>query len=354
MSEKPPKTNLFDAAKVMSAFVGAFGKVLGKGLRGEKPHKIQVREQIQAIPDGTSRLWGKNARLVIEDGIALLIDELQAELEVKDKLLPLIPEQPEGYVFKIQAGRLAMDGEAISNLMNRYAFPHEGQRPLSGIRIALPEGQLELDATFHLGFVTLPLRMVGTAAVTPDGKIELVPREIRAGWLPVDRLMGLLGVELARLLPANAVRAMEFRGDRILIDPLAMFPAPQALGKLVDVQIAGGHMVMSYDDGTPPLQPPLLEPDAGSYLAMMGHDLLVGKITMTDVSLQLVPLDAAAGWVELSLPNYRSQLAAGESSLHYADELLYRLPPVSALRGSLLPAVAAESATRPSRSRPRA
>jgi hypothetical protein len=65
---------------------------------------------------------------------------------------------------------------------------------------------------------------------------------------------------------------------------------------------------------------------------MLGHDLLVGKITMTDVCLQMVPLDPAATLVELSLPHYRAQLAQGESSLKFGDELLYRIPPVSELQ----------------------
>ncbi|MDB5101599.1 MAG: hypothetical protein JWM80_6020 [Cyanobacteria bacterium RYN_339] len=355
MSDKgdKPKPKLFDHAQVMSAFVRAFGKVLGKSLRGEKPLKIQVKETIRAIPPGTSRLWGKNARLIIEDGIAMLIDELQAELEVLDKLSPLIPEQPEGYVFKIQSGRLAMDGPGISRLMNRYAFPSEGQRPLTDIRVRLPDGHIMMDATFHLNrFMSLPLRMVASVSPTPDGKIELIPTEIRAGVLPVDRIIGLLGVELAKLMPGEGARGMTFRGNVILIDPLGMFPAPKATGRLTHVEISGDHMVMSYDDGTPALIPPLLEPEAPSYLSMVGHDLLVGKITMKDICLQLVPLDEAAGWVELSLPNYRLQLQGGESSLMYADELLYRLPPVGALTGALLPAVLPAPEARPSRSRP--
>jgi hypothetical protein len=347
-----PKPKLFDHAQVMSAFMRAFGKVLGKGLRGEKPLKIQVKETIKAIPPGTSRLWGKNARLIIEDGIAMLIDELQAELEVLDKLSPLIPEQPEGYLFKIQAGRLAMDGPGISRLMNRYAFPPDGHRPLTDIKVRLPEGRIVMDAVFHLNrFINMPLHMEASVNRTEDGMIALVPTEIRAGVLPVDKLIGLLGMELSRVMPGEA-RGMTFKGNMIVIDPLGMFPAPKATGRLVDVEIAGDHMVMSYDDGSPALIPPLLEPEAPSYLAMVGHDLLVGKITMKDICLQLVPLDAAAGWVELSLPNYRMQLAGGESSLMYADELLYRLPPVDALKATPLPVPVPAPEARPSRSHP--
>lgn len=326
-----PARAIADQARVVSAFMRAFGVAIGKGMRGAKPLKSQVAAQIQAIPDGTSRLWGKHARMVMEEGIAMLVNELQAEVEVLDKERPLIPEQKSGYVFKIRTGSMAMDGESISNLMNRHAFDGKAA-PLSDVRVTMTDARLVLHATFHPNrFVSLPLRMAGTVKASGDGMIELTPVELRAGMLPVDRLMGVLGLELARFMPSDGVRAMSFRGDKVYINPLGMFPAPRATGKLVKVEIQGGYMVMGYDDGTPPEDPPLMAPDADSYLAMVGHDLLVGKITMTDICLQLVPLNPESGWVELSLPHYRAQLAAGESQLNHADQLLYRVPPSSAL-----------------------
>ena len=123
--------------------------------------------------------------------------------------------------------------------------------------------------------------------------------------------------------------------------------------KMVHAEVTGEHLVMTYDSGAAPSEPPLMEPEAKSYIAMLGHDLLVGKVTMKDVNLQMVPLDPLAGWVEFSLPHYRSQLAQGESSLKFQDELLYKLPPVSALNKAPLPAArstAAPPATSPHRS----
>jgi hypothetical protein len=133
-------------------------------------------------------------------------------------------------------------------------------------------------------------------------------------------------------MPKDEAAAFVVTGDKIRINPVGLFPAPKTTGHLVHAEVTGDHLVMTYDNGTAPIEPPLLEPDASAYIAMLGHDLMVGKITMTDVCLQMVPLDGAATWLEFSIPHYRAQLAQGESTLKFGDELLYRIPTVAELK----------------------
>jgi hypothetical protein len=331
---KPPKGRVSDQAKVLSAFMQAFGKTLMSG----RSHHQRVAAQLHDTPEGTSRLWARNAKLIMEEGITLLLDQLQAEIVVYDPLSPMIPEKREGYAFNIQIGRLAMDELSISNLMNRYAFPPEVRSPLYDLKVSLPEGAIVLDGTLRVNrLVAVGLHLEAALTVTPQGMLELTPTEIRSGALPVSKIMGFLGVELARLLPRQERSAMWVEGDRILIDPTGMFPAPKASGKLIHAEVTGAHLVMTYDNGAREVDPPLLELEAGSYIAMLGHDLLVGKTTMTDVCLQLVALDPEAEFVEFSLPHYRLQLAQGESSLKLADEVLYKLPAVAQLKALPLP-----------------
>ena len=328
MSQRPPRSRprVGDAAKVFGAFVKAFGDTFRAGAKLQQT----VTAQLGEVAPGTSRLWARNARLILEEGIAILTEDLQAHLQVRDPAQPLVPEKPEGYRFVIHRARMAMDGPSIANLMNRHAFLPGVPSPLSDVRVALPEGQILLKAAFRpTRFVSMEIAMALAVAVAPDGRIALMPTEIRAQGLPVDKLMSLLGFELGRMMPQGA--KMAFEHGRILINPVGMMPAPEASGKLVGAEVTGDHLVMTYDDGTAAIEPPLAEPEADSYIAMLGHDLLVGKIMMKDVCLQMVPLDPEARWIEFALPHYRAQLAAGESSLRYGDELLYRLPSVASL-----------------------
>jgi hypothetical protein len=344
MSEsKPPKPRVTNQAKVLSAFVKAFGQTLFS----RRPAHQSIAAQLHETPEGTSRLWAKNAKLMMEEGITLLLDELQAEVQVLDPLSPLIPEKRESFTFNIQIGRMAMDEASISNLMNRYAFPPRS--PLYNLRVMLPEGGIVFDGTLRINrLMTIGLHMTCSLAVTPEGLMELVPIEIKSGSLPIDKILKFLGQDLGSFMPKGEQASMRFEEGRILIDPTSMFPAPKASGRLVHAEVTGEHLVMSYDNGAPRLTPPLLEPDAQAYIAMLGHDLLVGKITMTDACLQLLPLDPEATWVEFALPYYRAQLAQGESSLMYADEVLYRVPAVCELKTALPPG---PQAALPSRSR---
>lgn len=330
MSEpKAPKTKVADKAKVLSAFVQAFGQAL---MAGRSHHKAVVA-QLHETPEGVSRLWAKSTQLIMEEGIALLIDRLQAEIHVLDPLVPLIPEKRESFAFHIQRARIGMDGQSVSTLMNRHAFPSGSRSPLYDFHITLPDGQLRLEATFRLNrLVAIGISMTATIAVAGDGFLELTPIELRSGSIPIDKIMGLLGMQLSGFMPQEAAAAFVVTGDQIRINPVGLFPAPKTTGHLVHAEVTGGHLVMTYDNGASPIEPPLMEPDASAYLAMLGHDLLVGKITMTDVCLQMVPLDASAEWLEFSMPHYRAQLAQGESTLKYGDELLYRIPTVAELK----------------------
>lgn len=340
---KPAKPKVTDQARVLSAFVKAFGQTLISG----RSHHQAVSAQLHETPEGTSRLWARNAKLMMEEGITLLLDELQAEVQVLDPLAPLIPEKRESFNFNIQVGRMAMDEASISNLMNRYAFPPRS--PLYNLRVELPEGQIVFDGTLRINrLMTIGLHMTCALSVTPAGLMELTPIAIKSGSLPIDKILKFLGQDLGNFMPKGEQASMRFEEGRILIDPTSMFPAPKASGRLVHAEVTGEHLVMSYDNGAPHMTPPLLEPEAPAYIAMLGHDLLVGKITMTDACLQLLPLNPEATWVEFALPFYRAQLAQGESSLMYADEVLYRLPAVSELRTALPPA---PQAALPSRSR---
>lgn len=325
---RPPRSRprVGDAAKVFGAFVKAFGDTIRAGAKLQQT----VTAQLGEVSPGTSRLWARNARMILEEGIAILTEDLQAHLRVLDPSTPLIPEKPESYRFIIHRARMAMDAPSISNLMNRHAFPPGVPAPLSDVRVSLPDGKIALRAAFRpTRFLNMEIAMTMAVDVTPDGRIALMPTEIRAQGLPVDKLMSLLGFELGRMMPAGGKLAFEH--GRILIDPVGMMPAPEATGKLVGAEVTGDHLVMTYDDGQPPIEPPLAEPEADGYIAMLGHDLLVGKIMMKDVCLQMVPLDPEAHWIEFALPHYRAQLAAGESSLRYGDELLYRIPSVASL-----------------------
>lgn len=328
MPDKPPKPGVGGQAKVLSAFMKAFTQALVGGAQ----HRKAVTSQVQATPDGVSRLWARNAKLFIEDDIAFRLLDIQAEIHALDPNAPLIPEQTDSFTFNILRGRMALDAASVAAMVNRYAFPPGSRGPLFDVGVELPDGHLLLTGKFRVNqLLTIGVRIMASVSVTSAGLLVLTPVEIRSGMVPLDRIMDTLGLELERMMPNSGASALRVEGRRILIDPTALMPAPKTNGRLVRAEVADERLVLSYDSGAEASDPPLIEPEAQAYMLVIGHHLLVGKIIMTDLCLQMVPLEAGAAWVEFSVPHYRWQLASGESHLKHGDELIYKVPSVASL-----------------------
>lgn len=327
----PAPERLAEQAKVWGAFLKAFGRGYLGAVHRQRELGALVSAQLASTPPGTSRLWAHHARLEMEAGVAFLASDLQAELVCQDPAKALNPEDPSAYAFHIQHGRLAMDANTLAALLTRYAFPGVTPEPLRELQVFLPEGRVIVEAKARVGFVELQVALDGPLKLDPQGHLLLHPLAVRAAGLPVEGLLRALRVSLAQLAPPGSNPAMRFAPDHVRINPLALMPQPQARGRVVAAQVTGEHVVLSYDDGSSRFPAPLIRPEAPAYLCMAGHDLELGKFTMRDVCMQMVPLDPEAPWVELALPHLRDQLAAGVSQLSHRDELLYQIPSVASL-----------------------
>lgn len=322
---------LAEQAKVWGAFLKAFGRRYLDTVGRQRELGALVSAQLANTPPGTSRLWAHHAKLQMEPGVAFLAESLQAELICHDPKLPLCPERPEAYTFHLQSGRLAMDAACLKALLERYAFLGAKEQPLRDIQVHLPEGRMIVEARAKLGFVELQVAFDGPLRLDPSGHVLIAPLAVRAAGLPVEGLMRALRLAIANFVPPGANPAIRFEREAIRVNPLALMPKPPSRGRVVGAQVTGDHLVLTYDDASPLYPAPLVKPDAKAYLVMAGHDLELGKVTMRDVCVQMVPLDPEAPWVELALPHLRAQLAAGVSQLSHRDELLYQIPPIASL-----------------------
>lgn len=319
-------SSLGNQAQVLGAFVQAFGRTLfASGRRASGP-----LARPGDLPPGESRLWARRALLELEPGLSMLIDELFATLTVAEAGAPLRPEERGGFRFGLHAGRIALDAASIATLLTRYALPSGAA--LSGVRVALEHDMLMLAGKLRLNpLLSLAVELGLTASVRATGELALTIRRFKASGWPLDRLLRALGIPLGSLVSAGPAE-LRFDGDDFVLDPLAVLPEPRTAGTLVSAAIQGGHLVMTYDDGSDTHEAPLLEPTEGPFVLLYGHRLAVGKVQMQDAWVQLVPESAQAEFVHFSLPHHRRQLEAGSSRLLANDGLLYRLAPADAPR----------------------
>jgi hypothetical protein len=100
----------------------------------------------------------------------------------------------------------------------------------------------------------------------------------------------------------------------IVIAPGQVLPPPEIRGRLAEVAVRNGQLMLAYaPNGTAPplpLPPPL--PAARNYIYFSGGSLTFGKLTMTDADLQLVDMDDRDPF-DFYPAKYTGQLVAGYS-----------------------------------------
>lgn len=317
-------------AKVLSAFLGAFGKTIvsggGPGIRWRP-----VREQLKRLSAGHMRFWARNLHLYLEEDLQLVIHSVEADLAVHDPEVPIIPERKDSYDFRVIAGHIAMSEETLSRILTRYVL---AKGPLEDAELSLPGDRLVLQARVRKGAFRVPIRLEAVPAIDARGMIALTPLRIAIGNLGVGGVMQLLRVDLASLIELPAGSPLEIRGNTVLLDPEGIIPEPRTLGSPTEVALAPGWLHLYYHPGTEADPPPLLEGGAANYLYCIGHDLLIGKMLLGDACFQVVNKEPA-DHLDFSLERYRLQLSQGESSLKPGGEVLARIPNLDGLSSSL-------------------
>jgi hypothetical protein len=281
-------------------------------------------ERLAEIEEGSMRIWAHNVSLYFDDDVVLRLKGFVADLQVLDPTTPFIPELKDSYVINIREGQIRLSAASLEALMGRYMLPAAGS-PLKDARLSISGERMILRAKVRKFGLDVPITMESEVSVGPEGMIELLPQRLAVSEVGIGGVIRLFNLDLDRLLELPPDAPLRVSGNQITIDPAGIFPSPKASGRPTAVRIERGELVLAYTSPSPAEGAPLLDPHAPNYMVCMGHDLLVGKMMMHDAHFQIVNQDPASH-LDFSLDHYRSQLAAGSSSLHAGDQLLVRLP----------------------------
>lgn len=280
--------------------------------------------ELQALPPGAMRLWARHVHLFLEPDLVLKLDGFVADLQAMDSTLPLMPDQRHTYTFAILEGELRVPASSLEVMLNRHVLPEVGQ-PLHDVQISFAGDRLVLRAKIHRMGLELPITMESRLGLDAQGRIVLEPERIAVSELGVGAMFRFLRLDLEHLMPLPADGPFRLDGNRITVDPAAIFPAPRASGRPGAIRVDRGELVLVYPTEHPLEPPMLIDPAAPNYLLCAGHDLLIGKMLITDAYFQIVNSEASTH-LDFSLEHYREQLAAGQSSLGSGDRMLVKLP----------------------------
>ncbi len=159
----------------------------------------------------------RNVNLHVGQGIEVRIDDLSGRMLSRVSGKPPVFDDVDSYLLDIDAARVSMTAESLTNLMNNYVFAYPGA-PLTHLKLAIENGELTQSGTLRKG-IGIPFTMHATVAATKEGKIRLHPTAMKAAGAIPKRLLDFFGLTLDRLITLKPDSPITIDGDDLLLDP---------------------------------------------------------------------------------------------------------------------------------------
>lgn len=262
-----------------------------------------------------SNLWieMRNVDLHIDPTNAMRVRALQGQVLTKPGVIAWL-DDPASFRIRATSGEVALDGAAISALLNTVAFNYPGA-PITNLRVTIENGSVVQRGTLHKG-VAIPFQMWSVPVMQPDGRLKLHPDKLRILGVNGLSLMHALGLHLDNMMNLSKARGVTVKGDDLYLDPLAIIPNPVVEGKLKSVRIEGPYLVQEFfhtADDTIFGSFVRVDPSAKNFVYFRGGSLRFGRLTMSDTDLLISDLDERDAF-DLYFAEYNRQLVAGHSN----------------------------------------
>jgi len=273
-----------------------------------------------------------NVNIHLDSELILHIRHLAGKFLSTNKGQPPTLDDKLSYLVAIDSGEVGVSMASMSHAMNTYVFG-EPDAPLKNLQLSSEGSQIRQKGTLKKG-IAIPFEMVGTVSATADGKIRIHPTQMKAAHLPVKGLFKLFGLDMARLMNTRKTKGVSVDDNDIILDPALMLPPPQMRGRITAVRVQGDEIVQTF--GKPTRNPAPQHPPS-NYMAYRGGVLRFGRLTMTNVDMQLIDADPADPF-EFFPDHYNDQLVAGYSKTTASGGLRVYMPDYNkTLKASLVP-----------------
>ena len=301
------------------------GPSAGAGPPTESPRPSPV----PVVSGGVVRVEMKNVHMHMSDRVVLMIHSLRGALLRTAKSRPPVFDDKESFVIRIDAGEIAMSTASLTALMNDYVFNYR-KAPIKELEITTNEkGQLEQEGVLDKA-VDVPFKVKAVLMPTPDGRIRVHAKSIKAAGLPMKGLMGLLGIEMDDMVKIQTGRGIVVEDNDFILDPQQMLPPPRIRGNVTSVRIEGDQVIQVFGTGAAPGRRLCPYASYRNYMYFRGGNLRFGKLTMADADLALIDQDAKDPF-DFSLERYNDQLVAGYSKNTRSHGLIVYMPDLADL-----------------------
>ncbi|HTZ46390.1 MAG TPA: hypothetical protein VMH20_02290 [Verrucomicrobiae bacterium] len=250
----------------------------------------------------------RNVMFYLTPTAAAHLQVLSGDLWPVGKNTLVVFDNKTSFEVRVSNGTVSITPAALTEIMNGYVFA-KSDAPLKDLAVSIDQGRLIIKGKLH-SKGDLPFGTAGTLSISDDGRIRVHTEKITALKIPVKGLMGLFGVELAKVVNTNKIAGIDTDKNDLMMDLGSLLPPPHIRGKLTGVRVAANEIVTTYGDGGKSVPPR----DDTSYMRFSGGRVQFGKLVMDPTDLTVLDLDAK-GRLDWDQDQYQKQLEAGYSKI---------------------------------------
>jgi hypothetical protein len=239
-------------------------------------------------------------------------------------------DAPDSFVLMMDRGLISVRLIDLAGFLNSGATGGVGS--LTNVSVQIKGDQVELHGTAHK-VIPLPVKIVGSLAPLPDGRIQFHIASFSVMKLPLKSLLGVFRLSLADLTPKSPTPGIAMDRNNIDFDTQRLLPAPHIHGRITKVVLSADQIRVFYGDAG---ETDTQLSEWHNFLKLRGGTLNFGKITMRDVDLTMI--DASKDpWFDLDLVNYQAQFTHGYSRITTGAGLEIFMPNAAAISSSKKP-----------------
>ncbi|HTP69553.1 MAG TPA: hypothetical protein VMJ35_11675 [Dongiaceae bacterium] len=259
---------------------------------------------------------GKPVKAEMRNVLFRLTDRAGAKLEnVSGELWPVgksdlvVFDDKASFEMRIANGTVSIRPEALADVMNNYVFARS-DAPLKDISIAIKKDQLIVKGKLH-SKGDVPFETGGTLSADPDGRLRMNTEKVKAMHVPVKGVMGLFGIDLAKVINTSKVAGMDTDKNDLLMDLGELLPPPHIRGRVKSVQLTNDAIITTFGDGGKTSGD---GKEIGNYMRFEGNRVQFGKLTMENTDLTLIDLDPRDP-LDWDQGHYKEQVVEGYSKI---------------------------------------
>lgn len=271
----------------------------------------------------------KNIFFRLTDNINLSVDSLTGEAVPNKRGAAVNFDDVSSFSIQIKTGKASVPVSVLEYIFNEQVFNFDGS-PLKNLKMKFfktenEKNRMLLTGEMSFGF-WIPFEMEGEMILDKKNvMIQIQAQKITSLGNPLTKdMIGLVGLDLEKLLPLPPNLGIAMKGNSIIIEPYSLFPPPKINGYISDLRLTEDQLLLEFDSNEK-LDFPPVPANIKNYLMVHQGMVQFGRLRMFDARLVMVDADMSDPF-DFYLAKYSIPLTKGISKIDQNGKVTAFLP----------------------------